>query len=661
VLYVTPLAYVALLGWIPFVMVLFMLLPARKAAATALVGGWLIMPPMTLYFAGMPDYTKTTAATVGIVLGTLIFGLDDLQRFRLRWFDLPAFIYCFSGIVSSLQNGLGFYDGLSDALNQWLTWGLPYLIGRLYFGTLEDLRYFATAMVIGGLAYVLPCLFEIRMSPQIMNYIYGSFGGYQGIRLGGYRPYVFFRTGLELGLWMTAASMAGAWLWRCGAIKYLGSIPFGLILLPILLGTTIFCRSTGALLLLFTGLVVLWLSVRFRTRLFMVAIVLIAPLYVGVRVSKAWTGQQAVDLANLIEKERGESLAFRFDCENLLIERALIQPLFGWGGWNGSAVEVGGLDAHTGRPKTVTTDGLWIILLGTKGYFGLIGFYLVIAGPAMLFIRRFPPSQWGSPQVAAGSVAAMMLSLYTVDCLMNAFPNIIYMTLAGALAGLDPKQLRATGAGNVAGAARRTAGDSRRGAMAVPAAHGGPNMLADRYLRLGRSFRQEGSPDEADAAWRQALDMLTVLMEADPDVPGLRRQWCACANDLAWLRANHPDPGRRDPAGAVAMARRIVEECPDSQTYWNTLGVACYRAGDDASAVSALDRASALGGGTAFDDVFLALAHARLGELEAARLAFARASSHAERDHPGHPELAGFRDEARAILAEGTGSPAAAL
>ena len=57
-----------------------------------------------------------------------------------------------------------------------------------------------------------------------------GWGQCRWIRLGGYRPNVFFYTGLELGLWMTAASLAGWWLWRCGTIKKIGPFPFGLIL-----------------------------------------------------------------------------------------------------------------------------------------------------------------------------------------------------------------------------------------------------------------------------------------------------------------------------------------------------------------------------------------------------------------------------------------------
>ena len=90
------------------------------------------------------------------MLGTMFFGVHRVLSFRPRWFDLPAVLLLSLGILSSLQNGLGLYDGLSVAVSDTLTWGLPYLIGRLYFGDPEGLRYFVIAMVIGGLAYVLP-------------------------------------------------------------------------------------------------------------------------------------------------------------------------------------------------------------------------------------------------------------------------------------------------------------------------------------------------------------------------------------------------------------------------------------------------------------------------------------------------------------------------
>src|SRR5262249_18599974 len=82
----------------------------------------------------------------------------------------------------------------------------------------------------------------------------------------------------------------------------------------------------------------------------------------------------------------------------------------------------------------------------------------------------------------------------------------------------------------------------------VATAASGKALLADRCRTLGRSFKLEGRPDEADAAWRQALDLLAAQIEAHPGDDGPRRRWCDCANDLAWLRANHPDPSPPHPA-----------------------------------------------------------------------------------------------------------------
>ena len=74
-----------------------------------------------------------------------------------------------------------------------------------------------------------------------------------------------------------------------------------------------------------------------------------------------------------------------------------------------------------------------------------------------------------------------------------------------------------------------------------------------------------------------------------------------------------------DPQLAVRLARQTTEADPEKAAYWNTLGAAYYRAGDDASAISALERSVALtAGGTGFDYVFLTLAHARLGQFEQA-------------------------------------------
>jgi Flp pilus assembly protein TadD len=142
----------------------------------------------------------------------------------------------------------------------------------------------------------------------------------------------------------------------------------------------------------------------------------------------------------------------------------------------------------------------------------------------------------------------------------------------------------------------------------------------------------------------------------------LQQRWCDCANDLAWLLLNHPDAASRDPASALVLSSQVVRSCSDCAVYWNTLGVAYFRAGDFKAAVTALERAIALDGeGTPFDHVFLAMADARLGNLQRAHQWLSQALVKAEQDFRGHPELGRFCDEARSVVPVGTEAPAVAL
>ena len=142
-----------------------------------------------------------------------------------------------------------------------------------------------------------------------------------------------------------------------------------------------------------------------------------------------------------------------------------------------------------------------------------------------------------------------------------------------------------------------------------------------------------------------------------PNDSDLWRRWCDCANDLAWLELHHPDLAHADLSSAIALAERVIEACPEGATYWNTLGAAYFRGGDNEAAVMALDRATALGGGTAFDDVFLAMAHARLGNHEHAEHLLGQTIKRIEQDSLRHPELVHFCEEARSILAERASAP----
>ena len=132
---------VVMIGWIPVVILLFMSQPYRRAVLYAYLAAWLFLPPRMVYFLpGLPDYTKMSATTMGVLLATAIFDMDRLVRFRPRWFDLPMVLWCIAPMFSSITNGLGAYDGASESFALVISWGAPYLVGRLYFNSFEGVR-----------------------------------------------------------------------------------------------------------------------------------------------------------------------------------------------------------------------------------------------------------------------------------------------------------------------------------------------------------------------------------------------------------------------------------------------------------------------------------------------------------------------------------------
>jgi hypothetical protein len=106
----------------------------------------------------------------------------------------------------------------------------------------------------------------------------------------------------------------------------------------------------------------------------------------------------------------------------------------------------------------------------------------------------------------------------------------------------------------------------------------------------------------------------------------------------------------------VRLAALAVALTPDDSTSLNTLGVALYRACDFPRSIETLEKSLAAGKGAsdAFDLLFLAMAHHRLGHAKQARDYFDRAVRWwAERkDLPARygAELTAFRTEAEAVL-----------
>src|SRR5262249_1440766 len=82
----------------------------------------------------------------------------------------------------------------------------------------------------------------------------------------------------------------------------------------------------------------------------------------------------------------------------------------------------------------------------------------------------------------------------------------------------------------------------------------------------------------------------------------------AAKDALARFLATSAEPRLRDASQAVTLAQQAVERAPKAANYWNTLGIAHYRAGDGQAAIAALHKAIELEGAASSDRFFLAMA-----------------------------------------------------
>src|SRR5438477_10231591 len=102
---------VILFGWIPTVILLFMILPPRRAVIIAFMIAWLFLPMAGYKVKALPDYTKMTATVFGVLMAACIFDTDRILGFRPKWVDIPMLVFCFSPLATSVINhinGTGF-------------------------------------------------------------------------------------------------------------------------------------------------------------------------------------------------------------------------------------------------------------------------------------------------------------------------------------------------------------------------------------------------------------------------------------------------------------------------------------------------------------------------------------------------------------------------
>jgi hypothetical protein len=418
-----PLAMSELLASVPIILALCRLLGPARATPYAILGAYLLMPSFgvddnpTIWFT----INKLTVPGAALLAGVLLFDRGALLRFRPRWVDLPMLACIVAPLLSLAARPSIDIRGAVD--NVWMAltiFGVPYLLGRLYFADREAGGGLAIAIVVAGLLTIPVCFYEIFMGVEwyIKESIFGiqTHRGYM-VRLGGLRPEGCLDA-MEMPMWMGSTTVLAFWLWvvrdgwRPG--RFLSWLPTSA-----LLATTIACRGAFGYVVTLIGLGSAVVTRFLRTWVVLAILLLIPPLYMTSRVAGLWDGQALVKLAGAVDQRSASSVGARIDQETQyigVVSREWPTLVFGLG-WQQSDF----------------IDGWWVLLLKSGGLLAVAThFAAFLLPPALIVFRR--RSRAGPPSIELGLALFVILSM--IDSLLNTSLMAPTPLICGSLAGL---------------------------------------------------------------------------------------------------------------------------------------------------------------------------------------------------------------------------------
>ena len=423
-------AYIALILW-PFISLLFYKrMPIVQATFWTIVGGFLFLPVKTaIDFPFIPPLDKESIPVIAAFIGCRYIKKVKIKLLPKegieRWLILILLITPFFTMINNQEfyygiPGLTLHDTVSAVINQYL-FILPFILGMQLIKTYEDQLLLFKLLVIAGLIYSVPILFEVRMSPQLHTWIYGffphSFG--QQVRFDGFRSVVFLGHGLIVAMYV-AIVLGAACILLKEKIRVKILSPWLIVLYFIVL--LLLSKTVGAFLLgiiLFVSIVWLPLNIARNIAVTLMVIVITYPLLSTLEI---FPHQKLIQLATSFDAARGESLGFRFAQETQLLAHAQEKLFFGWGGWGRN------------RLASSTTDGYWIILFGQYGLFGFVSMF----GLAVLSVwRTVKYSKFFKNKNKQRVVLyhALVVSVIMIDQLPNASLSAWLLLLIGSLLG----------------------------------------------------------------------------------------------------------------------------------------------------------------------------------------------------------------------------------
>jgi hypothetical protein len=432
-------AALAVLGWPLVSAFLYNSLTASRATIWTILGGYLLLPSNAIIkFAMIPALDKNSIPSICAGIGCLVFSPKGHRATASKLLIFVTVLFLLSPLVTSALNsdliflgggqvlpGVGYYDAISTILYQSIFF-LPFLLGWRYFRTAADTEAILRALIVAGLFYSLPMLFEIRMSPQLSIWIYGIFPStfLTEARYGGFRPVVFLTTGLELSFFIMTTMIAAVAIWRAKSVMKNIPLRGAATYLAIIV---MLSKSAGALIYTVVGGATVFLAKPQMIARVAKMLVIIALVYPLLRAADLFPTDTLVSVASAVNEDRGSSLKTRFDQEDSLLARAAERPVFGWGRYGRSRV----YSEQWGSDITLS-DGFWIITLGSFGITGFLTLFGLLTLPVFRTVRALQHIK-SEPERVMLSSLALIVALTVVEQIPNSSISPWSWLLAGAL------------------------------------------------------------------------------------------------------------------------------------------------------------------------------------------------------------------------------------
>jgi tetratricopeptide (TPR) repeat protein len=175
--------------------------------------------------------------------------------------------------------------------------------------------------------------------------------------------------------------------------------------------------------------------------------------------------------------------------------------------------------------------------------------------------------------------------------------------------------------------------------------------LAHTLSQRGQGLFRIGRFREPEQAHRQAVKLWERLVADFPSVPKYPDSLAQSRCGLAYVLANRRDVANRDLAQAVRVAEKAVEHGPKESSFWGTLAIVRYRAGDWRGAIQAKEKTIELAKAADAEDwLILAMARWQLSDKDRARSDFDRALAWMRENPTKNDDLCRLRAEAVALL-----------